>query len=150
MSWIWSASSSTISASRSAEQVSGGRRSRTYARQSGMTEPGHLVERLEERLPSAALRRQGLSAGRRDPVEPAPALACLFHPSALDEALALDSIEQRIQRGNLEGDLSVRTLLDQLRDLVAVPLPFLDEREHEHLGASLLQALRVDMFGRHM
>src|SRR5690349_15652198 len=115
MSSSCSATSSTISASRS-----GGQESR------------------EQRFPAAALRREGLAARRSDPVETAAPQARLLDPPPLDQPTPLEAIQQRIERGHAEADLAVGALLDQLGDLVAMALLFLDQRQHQHLGAASL------------
>src|SRR5262249_19953515 len=57
----------------------------------------------------------------------------------LDPASLLKPVEQRIERGDVETQRPARTGLDQFGNLVAVPLPDLNEREDQQLGAALLQ-----------
>src|SRR5688500_13338438 len=149
MSCSCSAISSTISRSRSAPHASGGSWERTYDRQSRMTEPRHAIERVEERAPAAPLVGQRLAARGCQLVVPPSALAGLFNPPSLDQAGPLQPVQRRIQRRDLKTDCAAGTLFDQLRDLVAVPRPFLDEREDQHLGTALLQVARAHRC-RHM
>src|SRR5262245_3064096 len=57
----------------------------------------------------------------------------------LDPASLLKPVEQRVERGDVETQRPARSRLDQFGNLVAVPLPDLDEREDQQLGAALLQ-----------
>src|SRR5262245_61827806 len=57
----------------------------------------------------------------------------------LDPASLLKPVEQRIERGDVETQRPARTGLDQFGNLVAVPLPNLNERKDQQLGAALLQ-----------
>ena len=67
-----------------------------------------------------------------------------------DQPAAFEAIQERIQRGDAKANLPVGALLDQLRDLVAMALLFLDEGEHQHLGAAFLEVARAYMFLRHI
>jgi hypothetical protein len=78
------------------------------------------------------------SASTRRPVA-APALTGAFDPAARDQPPRLHPVQQRIQRGGVEREHTARALLDQLRDLVAVPGAFLQQRQHQHLSAALLE-----------
>src|SRR5262249_47449083 len=97
------------------------------------------VDGRDEGLPGAALPRQHLLAGAGDPVvAPAP-LPGLLDPFALQPAALLETVEERVQRGDVEADHAAGAGGDELRDLVAVARAGLDEREDEQLGAALLQ-----------
>src|SRR5262245_7278425 len=100
---------------------------------------GDAPHRFDEGRPGALLHAQRLPAGRRDPVVAAAALRGLFDPSAPDEAPRLEAIEQRIERGDVEGERAAGPRLDQLADLVAMAGPVLDEGQDEQLRRPLLE-----------
>jgi hypothetical protein len=86
-----------------------------------------------------------LSAGKilttRSIVAAAPlvALAGALHPAPLQPSPRLEPVEQGIERGDLESDPAVRSLIDQPADLVAVARSVLDQGQNEQLGAAFLQ-----------
>src|SRR6185503_15214169 len=90
-------------------------------------------------LPAPALFGEHLAAGPRDAVVAAAALSGLLHPPAADPAAPLEAVQQRIQGRHREAHVPARARLDQLRHLVAVAGPVLDQREDHQLGAALLQ-----------
>src|SRR6476660_9377243 len=92
---------------------------RTSACQSGMADAGDAIQGREERAPAPALRVEDLLPGRGEPVEAAPAHAGLFDPFALDEPAALEAVERRIERRDVEFQRTGRSGVDQLGDLVA-------------------------------
>ena len=85
---------------------------------------------------------------RGQAVEAAAPLASLFDPSPLQPSALFQAIEQGIERGDVELELSVRALLDQLADFVAVPGPRFEDRQDDELGGSLLQLAIEDAFIR--
>src|SRR5262245_20687402 len=93
----------------------------------------------DEALPSLALLGQHAAAFPGDPVVAAAALSGLLDPPAADPAALFEAVEQGIERGHGEPHLAARARLDQLRHLVAVPGPVLDEREDDELGAAFLE-----------
>src|SRR5206468_9090557 len=60
-------------------------------------------------------------------------------PAAVDQPSVFETIERRIQRRGMKGDRAVRPLLDQLADFVAVPLPFIEQREDQNFSAAPFQ-----------
>src|SRR5262245_110722 len=83
-----------------------------------------------------------------------PPLAGFFHPPTFDPAAIFQSIEQRVERGGVEFQHAVRSLLDQFADFVAVAWADLQERENEQFGAALLQLavgfLIIDSLHKHI
>src|SRR6266850_613180 len=140
------ASSSMMSASRAGSTGSGPTRARTRAFQSGMANAGHTVQRGDERLPAPALRvERGLALGGQTVKAPA-AYSGPLDPAALNQAAALQAIERRIQRRDVELERAVGAAVDQLGDFIAVAVALFEERQDQGLGAALTQ-LAV---GRHM
>src|SRR5688572_6548785 len=101
----------------------------------GVADARHAVQRRDELVPEAALPLQHLAALGGQLVEAAAALARFLEPPALDETALLEAVEHRVERGNLEADGALRARFDQLADLVPVPLPVLQQRQDQHLGA---------------
>src|SRR5688572_13110365 len=95
--------------------------------QSGMTDPGDTAQRHDELFPAAALAGEHAAAGGRDAVEAAAPLARLLDPAPLNQLPALEAIEHGIERGDVELEHALRSLFDQLADLVAVPGAVLDQ-----------------------
>src|SRR5438046_6321315 len=84
-----------------------------------MTNARHAVQRGEERAPASTLRvEHGLPLGG-NPVEAAPPRAGFLDPAALDQSAPLQPVERRVQRRDVELQRAVRSLIDQLGDLVA-------------------------------
>src|SRR5438128_1692677 len=81
---------------------------------SGMFHSGDAVDRLDELAPGAALRREHVRAGRRQPVVPAPALARFFNPPALNPSPLFQPVQQRVERGDAERKDAARPRLDEL------------------------------------
>ena len=100
---------------------------------------GDAVQGREERAPAPALGVEDLLARGRQPVEAAPAHAGLLDPVALDQAAALEAVERRVQRRDVELQRAVGTAVDQLGDLVAVAVALLEQREDQGFGAALPQ-----------
>ena len=83
------------------QRASRARTSPCQSRMFGSRDPAHG---LDERLPGLDLRREHAVTVRRELVEPAPPLAGLLDPGALDPATLLEPIEQRIQRIDVERE----------------------------------------------
>src|SRR6266851_1804683 len=117
--------------------------------QSGMANAGDAVQRQEEHVPGRALLRERFAARARQVVIAASPLPRAFDPAAFDQALVLEAIERRIQRGGMKGDGAVRPFLDELADFVAVAVAFVEQREDEHFSAAPLQ-LALEQRRHHM
>src|SRR5262245_38441717 len=113
--------------------------SRTNACQSRMAQPRDADEGADEGVPAGAAFREGAPACRRDAVVAPAALSGALDPAALDQLPPFHPVEQGIERRGVEGQDTVRALLDQLRDFVPVPGPLLQQREDEHFSAALLE-----------
>ena len=98
----------------------------------------HLRERGHEPPPVLALFRQHRAAGVGDAVIAPPPLAGLFHPASLDPAAILHPVERGVEGGQREPQVAVRSLFDQLGNLVAVMRFVLDHRQDQDLGAAFL------------
>src|SRR5688500_11135643 len=153
------ASSSTISVSRSAGAASGGSRRRINARQSisrleksdlcllcpGVCghlrgpDLGDLIQRVDELAPYPAAGAQHLAPGGGQAIKTAAPLAGLFDPAARDPALFLELVEQGIKRRGLETELAARPGLDNLGQLITMPIGTVEDRQHQELGTALLQ-----------
>src|ERR1039457_3287271 len=144
------ASSSTISASRVGSTSSCAIAAVIAPDQSGMFELRDPSHRVDEGAPRSAALLKTLPAGRCDPVVAAPPLSGLLDPAALEESAPFEAVEQRIERRNVQTKDAIRPPFDQLRDLVTVPRPPLDERQDQKLGAPFLELAierrRVHMF----
>src|SRR5450830_1577105 len=99
----------------------------------------HPVQRDEERVPDAALAGQRRAPGARELVVAAPALPGALDPAAFDQAAVLQPVQRGIQRGHVEADRAVRSLRDQLADLVAVTPALFEQRQDEQLRAPAIQ-----------
>jgi hypothetical protein len=104
-----------------------------------MADAGDPVQRREEGVPAAALVVEDFLAGGGEAVEAAAARARLLDPAALDEAAALEAIERRVERGDMELQGASRPCVDQLGDLIAVAIALLEEGEDQGFGAALAQ-----------
>src|SRR4051812_27205612 len=104
-----------------------------------MAQPRDADQRVDEGVPAGAALRQDAPAAGGDAVVALAALACALDPSPLDQPPGLHAIEERVERGGVECEDAVRALLDQLGDLVSVPRPLFEQREHEHFSAALLE-----------
>src|SRR5690348_3986363 len=128
-----------MSASCAGRAPASGRCSRTYARQSGMTTPENLVDRVAELFPRAALPLEdGLAFGRQA-IEAAPAVAGLLDPAAGDEAAVLEPAQHGIQRSDAKRQPAAGLGLDELADLVAMPGARAQQGQDQQLGAAFLQ-----------
>ena len=106
---------------------------------SRMAKTRDLIERIEKFAPHPAAIAEHGAAVRGEPVEPAAPLPRFFDPPSLDPASLLEFVEQGIESGGLELEPAVGALLDQLCDLVAVPLRTLQHGQDQELRAPLLQ-----------
>src|SRR5207237_4349559 len=78
-------------------------------------------------------------AGRGDAVVAPAALARLLDPASLNEPPRLHLIKERVERRGVKREDAPRALLDQLRDFVAMAGALLEQREHQHFSAPLLE-----------
>src|SRR5262245_53655106 len=104
----------------------------------GEAHAGHLTQRLDESPPVGTLLGQHFPSRFGDPVVAPPALAGFLDPSPLDPPALLHAIERGVERGQREAEIATGSLLDQLRNLVAVMPVVFDDRENEDFGAALL------------
>src|SRR5215207_4121511 len=100
---------------------------------------------LDELAPGVALRGEYFLPFGRQLVVAAAALPGLLHPAPLNPAPALQTVEQRVERRDVEAQHAARALLDEVADVVAVARLVLDEREDEQLSAPLLQLARENV-----
>src|SRR3989442_15476903 len=98
-----------------------------------MAKSGDTVQRQEDRVTGGMLFRERASARPREAVITAPPLPSTFDPASFDQALLFEAIERRIQRGGVKRDGAVRSLFDQLADLVAMALAFIQQRQDKKL-----------------
>src|SRR5688572_21603298 len=104
-----------------------------------MVDSGDEPHRGDEGLPGSALAGEHPPALGGEPVETPAPLPRFLHPSALQPAALLEAIEEGVERGDVEFQLTGRSRLDQAADLVAVPGAALDDGEDDQLGRALLQ-----------
>src|SRR5262245_7114511 len=96
----------------------------------------YFVERGKEIRAWGALVIEYVAPCGGKPIVTSTALARFLDPSALDPPTSFEPVQQRVERRYVKLQNAVRALLDQLRDFVAVPRTFFDEREDQHLGAA--------------
>src|SRR5690348_331189 len=123
------ATSSTSSASCSGRKPALATRARTSARQSYISHPRDSIDCRDERLPALALRLERRSAGRREAIESPPPLARFLDPSSDDPPALLHAIQQRIERGDVEGEHALRSRFNELLELVAMPRLGVQQRQ---------------------
>src|SRR5919197_3251306 len=133
-----------MSAARAGSTSSVSRRARTSALKSRssasrMFDPRDAVQRREERAPASPLRVECFLSLWGEAIETAAARVAPLDPASLNEPAALEPVQRRIQRRDMELQRTVRPVLDQLRDLVAVAVTLLEQREDDGFGASLAQ-----------
>src|SRR5438445_3042475 len=90
---------------------------------SGMTNPGHAIERDDEGLPDVALAREHFLPGSGEAVVTAAPLSGALDPAAFNEALVFEPVERGIERRDVEADGAVGALGDQAANFIAVALP---------------------------
>src|SRR5262245_55359193 len=100
---------------------------------------GDQAHGLYEVPPGLALAVEDAASSRSESVKAAPPLARLFHPASLQPSAFLQSVEQRVERGHMEREMSVRAALDQFADLVTVPRSRLENRQDDEFRRALLQ-----------
>src|SRR5215831_17978387 len=103
-----------------------------------MGEPREAIERADELAPRSALLDQLFAAGGGQLVVTAAALAGFFHPAAFDQALALETVEHRVQRGDVKLEAAFGLGLDALGELVPVPRAPFEQGEQDHARAAFL------------
>src|SRR5262245_3293755 len=116
-----------ISASRTAGSLSGASLRAISSLQSGMFGPRNSANRFHKRLPSAPLGCEHFFTLRSQAVKPAPPLSFLFDPSPLDPLPFFETVQQRIEGGDVEAQGSFRAQFNQLADVVAVSRLILDQ-----------------------
>src|SRR5262245_27524254 len=104
-----------------------------------MLASGDAAHALDERRPRLSLCGQHAAAFDRHLIEAAAALVGLFDPGALDPATLFESIEQGVERIDVEGQRAAGPGVDQLAQLVAVPRPRVEQREDEQFGGAALE-----------
>src|SRR3954468_570914 len=97
------ATSSVSSDSADAVKRRSANRARTTRLQSAMLDSGDAADQGDKVLPTLLLRTQGISPSRGQAVVAASALLCLPHPPANDPAVLFETVEQRIQRGDMKS-----------------------------------------------
>src|SRR5687767_5788353 len=90
-------------------------------------------------MPAGPLLEQHLLAGRQELVVPPPTLTGLFQPVAVNPSAPLHAIEHRIERPDVKPEHAAGAIVDQPGDLVAMPLPFFEDRQDHQVGAAALQ-----------
>src|SRR5215472_870466 len=106
---------------------------------SGMFNTRDSVNGLDKSAPATALGREDFFALRGQLVIAAAALSCFFDPAPLNPAPFFKPVKERIEGGYVEAQGSIRPRFYELPDLVAVPWPRFDQRQHQQLGAALFQ-----------
>jgi hypothetical protein len=89
-----------------------------------------------EVFPALLLRMEYLAPLGGQAVIPAAPLVGFFHPLSLDPTLGFEAMEQRIERGDMEGEGAAGADLDQLRDVIAMTGPGFEKRENQKFGAA--------------
>src|SRR5690349_5269625 len=127
--------------SRLRASVSGAAASRASrsSRQLRMFACHDAADGVHEIGPAASLFGQHFPPLGRDPVEAPLPLRLAVAPLPRDPAALLEPVEQRIERGRLELAAAVRSRVDQLADLVAMPRPLVHEGQDEELRAAFLE-----------
>src|SRR5687767_9400940 len=126
-------------ASRTGECAGSAIRSRTKASQLRTARSDHVVDGRHVGRPRLSLLLEHAAAILRQPVITALAFAGLLDPAALDPAAILEAEQGRVEGRERELQPAAGSLLDQLADLVSVPRPRFNQRQHEHLRAAFLQ-----------
>src|SRR2546429_9838644 len=97
-----------ISASRAGGSPSSARRALISALKSGMLNSGDAVDRLDELDPAMALLRQHPFARRRKAIIAAAKLPGFFSPPTADPVQFFLTIEQGVQRSDVESEGATR------------------------------------------
>src|SRR5258706_8661937 len=131
-----------MSASRAGSTASGASRARTSAFQFLMglftlrslraAQPRDAVQCREERAPAPPLRGEHRLSFRGEAIETFAALTALLDPPALNETAALEAVERGVERGDVKLQGAAGSAVDQLRQLVAVAIALVEEREQQN------------------
>src|SRR4051812_11718614 len=98
-----------------------------------MAKPRKAIKRGDELAPFVTLLGEGAASERRQLVETAAALAGLLDPLSLDQLLAFQTVQQRVEGSHVKLQLVFRLGVDELRELVAVAVAPVEESEDDHL-----------------
>src|SRR5262245_23839320 len=104
--------SSTISASRTADNWSSARRALISVLKSGMLNPCDQVDGFDKLTPAGALLRQHVFAGGCQTIIAAPALPRFLNPAATDPVPFLEAIKQWIKGSDIESNRAARAQFD--------------------------------------
>src|SRR3954465_5940421 len=110
--------------------------------QSGILDSCELSDGAHEVHPLASMAAQEALARRHDPVIAPPPLRRFFYPSPFDEAVVLQTVEQGIQRRGVHAQETIRSLLEELAQLIPVARLRLEQGEDEERGRALLELVR--------
>src|SRR5688572_16183172 len=132
-----SASSSTTSGASGSPRSRLRMTGRQSGRCSGMAQTRDARQRVDELFPARPVAGEHPFPVGGNAVVPLSTLAGSLHPAAGDQPPLLEPVEHGVERRDVELEDAVRALLDQFADLVAVPGPVLDQRQHQDLRAAL-------------
>src|SRR5574338_1341215 len=122
--------------------------------QSGMFDPGDAADRFDELAPAIPLCGEHLLSFRSQTGVAPASLSCLLDPSPLNPSALFESIQQGIERCDIELERPTGSSLDEGPDVVPMPWLVLEEREYEQIRAPLLQFPihdpRPDMWHSHI
>src|SRR5687768_13079426 len=93
---------------------------RIASRQSRIPHPGDFADRGGELDPTPSLGGELPLSRWGQVIEAPPPLAGLLHPPSFDPFLALELIEQRVERRSVDPDHTPRTRLDELAELISM------------------------------
>src|SRR4026208_527929 len=137
-----------ISAFRAGSRRKPPRRNWISGRQSGMAWAGDEVHCPDKCLPGVTLAGEHTTAFRGQGVETAPPFTGFLDPLPLQPPALLEAVQERIEGCDVKLHGAVRSLLDQLADLIAVARPRLQDRQDDQLRGALLE-LSVEGWCRH-
>src|SRR3954469_525291 len=109
--------------------------------QSGIFDSCELSDGAHEVHPLAAMALKEALARRCYSVIAPPPLRRLFHPPPCDEAVVLQTVEQGIERRGVHAEEPIRSLLEELTQLIAVACLRLEQREDEERRRALLELI---------
>jgi hypothetical protein len=90
----------------------------------------------DEIPPAFLFGAEGFAAPRGEAVIAAAALLGLFDPASGDPTFGFETVEERVERGDVELESAAGAELDELGDIVAVAGLVFEKGEHEELGAA--------------
>src|SRR5947207_13170143 len=90
-------------------------------------DPSDAIERRKEIGPGLPLFVENLAPGGCHFVVAPPALSRFLNPASLNPPARLEPVEHRIERCDVKLEHGFGTLLDQLRDLVVVARPVINQ-----------------------